>query len=935
VLAPQYTVERELATGGMGVVFLGTDVALDRRVAIKVLRPEYTSPVGRQRFAREARALAKLQHPNVVVVHQASEVSGVRYFVMDYIAGRTLAARLVEGPLETEAVRALGHDLLSALEAAHRAGIIHRDVKPANVFLVDDRALLGDFGIASIGDTTDPVDPTLTHAGERIGTPAYMAPEQLAGEAASARTDIYGLGLVLYEACSGKRWQPATDPDQGDWGGIPLSLRPALRKALAVAPTARWPDAASFRRALRRPAIPLLIPAALAAIVLVVLISTIGRRGPRTGQPMVRTDLAVVPFTGSGRDDAVAQRLARYAANELEWFPAWRLTSVPATFAWWTSTPPERRALQAPTALGARFYAEGEMADSNRTVRVSVRDSTGGPYYRLTIPGDSGNLPAWGSAVADSIVRILFPQHLDAFRDVAARGSRNVLAYTVLFAGQEAFRIDDWAGAEALYRKALELDPRFAQAAWELALVRRWRERSFEAEWRRLYEEHRAQLPQLQQLIIAAQLEPDLRARFAALEAASRQYPGSAEALLLQADELFHRGPLVGIPLDSGVTLWAAALARGSYLTAYQHISLGEIRLGRQAEAHRALQALDQDRGAATVGEARQRARLIGLTYDARFRPWRGNLKLSWLAWRADSAALMGLAQYVRFALFFDLPDVQRRIGELLIRRGQSSGIRAQGHEARGIALMAQGRPRAAVAAFDSAANLFGTPEAAVERAEWRLLPAALGLPPMDSASAAQARSILAAAPGPLAVRAAWALAVDAATTGDTAAFAFWRGRLATGSHRSPSEGRLAGLLDALALARAGDVSGALARSDSLLVYDGALLTQAPFARALLYLRRGEWFAASHAASEADRAWLWYEGFDVEGWPDRGVQAGEVDAVAGVLARLLRGELAAQRGDSSAACAYAARVRQLWDHAESSYARLRRRADALAAACRR
>jgi hypothetical protein len=217
----------------------------------------------------------------------------------------------------------------------------------------------------------------------------------------------------------------------------------------------------------------------------------------------------------------MGQRLARYVGNELEWFPGWRLTSVPSSFAWWAATAPNRRALEAPAALGTRFYAEGELLEGGRTVRVAVRDSGGAPYYRLTIAGDASDLLAWGSAIADSLVRILFPQRLDEFRDVAVRGSRNVQAYSELFAGQEAFQIDDWAGAEAHYRKALELDPTFAETAWRLALVRRWRNRSFDAEWRRLYQLHRTQLPELQQLIIAAQLESDLPARFAGLEARS------------------------------------------------------------------------------------------------------------------------------------------------------------------------------------------------------------------------------------------------------------------------------------------------------------------------------------------------------------------------------------------------------------------------------
>lgn len=933
VLAPQYTIERQLAAGGMGVVYLGTDVTLDRRVAIKVLRPEYTSPAGRQRFTREARLLAKLQHPNIVTVHQANEVGGVRYFVMDYIDGPTLADRLADGPLDQESVQALGGDLLSALEAAHSAGIIHRDVKPANIFLLGNRALLGDFGIASVGDTTDSADVTLTHTGDRIGTPAYMSPEQIAGSEASARTDIYGVGLVLFQACTGRRWAPATEPDKADWTGVPPGLRSALRKALAVLPDGRWQDAATFRRALWRPSTPWLVPVALAAAAALVLLSIFRSAASHDTHPAGRTDFAVVPFSGPTGDDTIGQRLARYVGNELEWFPGWRLTSVPTSFAWWASAAPNRRALEAPAALGARFYAEGELLPGERTVRVAVRDSSGAPYYRLTVTGEPSDLLGWGSAIADSLVRILFPQRIDEFRDVSTRGSRNVQAYTELFAGQEAFRIDDWAGAEAHYRRALELDPTFAEAAWKLALVNRWRDRSFDAEWRRLYQLHRSQLPELQQLIIAAQLGPDLPARFAELEAAVRQYPRSTEGVLVEADELFHRGPLAGVPLDTAVQLFVDVSRREPYMTAYEHIAWAEIRHGREAEARRALQELNRSRDAASVAEARQRARLLALVYDFRFRPWRGRLKVRWLGWRADSTTLAALAQYARWGLLFDVPELQRQLGELLISSGTTLGMRAQGYEARGIALMTEGRQRAALPDFDSAASLFGTPEVAIERAEWRLLPGVLGLPPADSASTGLARSTLAAIDGPQGARAAWALAVDATTSGDSVSLARWRAKLDAVGRGDATTRRLSRLVEALARARAGDVADALALTDSLLLYDSAALAQAPFARALLYLRRGEWLAATGASDQAASTWLWHESSDFEGWLNHGVQAGEVDGVAGVLARLRLAELAAKRGNATVSCAEATRVKQLWADADPSYRDLVGRAASLAAAC--
>src|SRR5262249_38163216 len=146
----------------------------------------------------------------------------------------------------------LAHDLLSALDAAHRLGIVHRDVKPANIFLVDGRAVLGDFGIAHSVTGTD---TDLTETGQLVGTLAYMAPEQLAGEPVTPRTDLFAAGLVLFEAGAGRRWDRLRSPAADDWRGLTVTHQRAIRRALAPSPSDRWPDARAFLAALERPRI--------------------------------------------------------------------------------------------------------------------------------------------------------------------------------------------------------------------------------------------------------------------------------------------------------------------------------------------------------------------------------------------------------------------------------------------------------------------------------------------------------------------------------------------------------------------------------------------------------------------------------------------------------------------------------------------------------
>ncbi len=247
-LAPQYEVERELASGGMGTVFVARDTVLDRKVAVKVVRPQQASRTATERLLQEARILASFSHPNIVPIHSAGEFGGCYYYIMDYIEGDTLDERLKSGPLSTEESIRLADDLLGALEEAHKHGVVHRDVKPKNVFLVEGRALLVDFGVAKRIQTAA---AEVTSPGRPVGTPGYMAPEQYLGEEVTRTTDIYAVGMTVYEALTGRQWTVLTPAQEMSWSGVPLILVPALRRALEWSPGDRWPDAASFRKALR------------------------------------------------------------------------------------------------------------------------------------------------------------------------------------------------------------------------------------------------------------------------------------------------------------------------------------------------------------------------------------------------------------------------------------------------------------------------------------------------------------------------------------------------------------------------------------------------------------------------------------------------------------------------------------------------------------
>jgi eukaryotic-like serine/threonine-protein kinase len=203
-LADRYRIVRELGQGGMATVYLATDVRHDRAVALKVLRPELAAALGAERFLAEIRTTAKLQHPNILPLHDSGEANGALFYVMPFVQGETLRERLDrEGQLPVaEAVR-IAIEVAGALDYAHRQGVIHRDIKPANILLHDGRALVADFGIALAAERTG--QHRLTETGLSLGTPAYMSPEQAMGEPViDGRTDIYALGCVLYEMLIGE-----------------------------------------------------------------------------------------------------------------------------------------------------------------------------------------------------------------------------------------------------------------------------------------------------------------------------------------------------------------------------------------------------------------------------------------------------------------------------------------------------------------------------------------------------------------------------------------------------------------------------------------------------------------------------------------------------------------------------------------------------------
>ncbi len=273
-----YEIASPLGAGGMGEVYRARDTRLDRSVAVKIL-PEHLAekPDAAERFEREARTISSLNHPNICQLHDVGQQNGVRYLVMELLEGETLAARLHRGPLPLDQALRYGAEIAEGLHAAHRRGVIHRDLKPGNVMLTKSGAKLMDFGLAKGAIQSNPVSEgltatltsphpsPLTQQGMIVGTFQYMAPEQIEGKEADARSDIFSLGAVLYEMVSGKRafegktlvsvaasiLEKDPEPVRTLQPLTPASFERVIRKCLAKDPDARWQSAGDLASELR------------------------------------------------------------------------------------------------------------------------------------------------------------------------------------------------------------------------------------------------------------------------------------------------------------------------------------------------------------------------------------------------------------------------------------------------------------------------------------------------------------------------------------------------------------------------------------------------------------------------------------------------------------------------------------------------------------
>ncbi len=912
-LAPRYRFGEEVGAGGMARVFRAEDSTLARPVAVKVLRPELATAVASERFLREARALAAVAHPNVMAIHECGQVDGLLFYVMDFEEARSLKTCLDEGPCPEADAWRLGIDLLAALEATHASGVIHRDVKPGNIFLRPDRAVLADFGIAK--DVTES-DPPLTEAGSP-GTPAYMAPEQATGGRSTERSDIYSAGMVLFEAFSGRRWPSFQDPRKADWAGVPRRARPVLSRALEPDPARRWPDATSFRGALRqaRRRRPTALRAGVVGLGALAMF-LVWWSWPKP-PPGVTADLAVLPCSaGPGVDPEAAQLARSWAASQLDNLRDLHVLSERQTLNTW-----DRYVDRLSSddwhgwtgALRARWVSSCGISSAGDTWRVAVELHDGvrseGPYFRTSERGDSTGT---GQAVFHALLEGLGAADLTEVSadEAGVLSSYSSEAVLLWIEGKESFRQDALRDAVHRFTQALVLEPEFALAEWHLAEAQRWlAHASVEVNLEDLHRNRSSELPVRDSMLLAARVAP-YDEKPGMLRAVAERYPEEAYPTLLFADELYHRGGLWGEPVDSAVALFESAVDKDSSLIpAVEHLAQAQIRLGRESEALQTLEYL-----AAKFGPRDQHEvyypEIWGQAWLQRFagqeEAAQGFEQLVQVYGPAGMRDLLQLG--CRWVRYVELPSSQEMLGRNLLSMAgemRSPDDAAGGLLAIALGELGQGRVTPALASFDAIVPETRTPEARLQArsqaAEWRVIPYALGLGGFGLLDAEAGSDTLAglwsdrSAPPDLRARAAFGLAVFAVRTARDAEAAAWSDSLrALASSLEPGAAiRQSQLLAGLSLASAGEFDLALESTSSLVTYDSVALGADPFGRAATYWLRARWQAEAGDTIAALRTLYWHENTDLEEGTAPGlVQAAEVDAAFGAHARAMTVELA-------------------------------------------
>ena len=597
-LGSSYTIVRELGGGGMSRVFLAQDNTLGRSVVFKVLLPELAAGVNAERFDREVQLSARLQHPHIVPVLTAGQVDGLPFYVMPFVKGESLRARLARGPLPIPEVVSILADVAKALAYAQGDGIVHRDIKPDNILLSGGASTVADFGIAKAihdakqGDPSkDPSEYALTSLGTSLGTPAYMAPEQVAGDPnVDHRADIYSLGCVAYEMLTGKSPFAGKSPQQMLAAHVmekppPIeTLRPEVppglvtlvNRCLEKEPSARPQSASEIVSQLESSgthdtvttAIPgraeskipvWAIVAGLVVLGAAAIPSYRALRKPAAASGAL--SVAVAPFEVLDPQlNLWKEGMVDVLSRNLDGAGAIRSVPPSAAIKKWEGHADRTVAAQFGKRVGAQIVVYGQLQPSGRDLvdaKVWVLDAQRDAQpIEVQFRDSVGRMDRVTDSLSVKILAAIGRDHAIGGGRLASLGSGSLPAIKAFLQGSQYFRRTQWDSAAAAFKEAVALDSTFGIAYLHLAQATGWQKGAGDPEGdianRKAGQLIRPGLSQHDSLFLAAvghygRVNPrgirnmsETRAAIAAMQAAVDRYPNDPEAWYMLGDIRYH-----------------------------------------------------------------------------------------------------------------------------------------------------------------------------------------------------------------------------------------------------------------------------------------------------------------------------------------------------------------------------------------------------------
>ncbi len=593
-LRDRYSIVREIGAGGMATVYLAHDVKHNRKVALKVLKPDLAAVVGAERFLREIEVTANLQHPHILPLFESGAAEGFLFYVMPYVEGESLRGRLErEGALPIAEATRLIREVADALAYAHSRGVVHRDIKPDNVMISGRHATVTDFGVArAVSEAAG--SAALTTVGMAVGTPAYMSPEQAAADPdIDHRADIYAFGVFAYELLTGappfadrkvqnvlaahlfERPKPLREvrPDVGS------GLSDVVMRCLSKEPDDRWASAeeivrelealstpgtgtAAVRGVARRGKRTTVMAFAAVAVVAAIGFALFGRGGTR--DPAVSaTSVAVFPFTVQGSADVryLGEGMVNLLATGMDGAGDLRSVDPRAVMARVRQEGPDRvtprEAARLARGLGAGLFVLGDIVQAGESIRIDAalydQQAVARPISSGAVDGDPNEILGMVDQIAAQLLATGAGKG-SRVTQVAAVTSASLPALKAYLEGETAFRAGRFSAAVDAFQQAVAADSQFALALYRLSIAAEWALRpdlaSVAAEGA---VRHADRLSDHDRRILEALLASrrgDHQTAERMFRAVVEIWPQDVEAWIQLAEVQFHYGPVNGRPIS-------------------------------------------------------------------------------------------------------------------------------------------------------------------------------------------------------------------------------------------------------------------------------------------------------------------------------------------------------------------------------------------------